>query len=134
MGNLGDRLLKKVNIIEAKMAELVVEEKALLETLENDAQLLKEVIGIFLEDSPGKLAELRTAVTARNSNQIAIGSHSLRGSISVFGCKAAVEAARNLESIGRQGKVECADEAFSVLEREMALVTLALHQISKNAF
>jgi two-component system sensor histidine kinase/response regulator len=114
------------------MIELVLEKKALLERLENDSQLLNEVISIFLADSPGKLAELRAAVAARNSSEIVSGSHSLRGSLSIFGAKAAVEAAQELETIGRQGKVECVEKAFSVFEREMALVTSALDQIAKD--
>jgi two-component system sensor histidine kinase/response regulator len=116
------------------MIDLVFERKALLESLDNDTQLLKEVIAVFLADCPGKLMELRTAVTARDSNQIASGSHALRGSVGTFGAKSAVEAAQNLEFMGRQGKVEGAEEAFSVLEREMALVTSALDQIAKGPF
>jgi two-component system sensor histidine kinase/response regulator len=114
------------------MIELVLERKALLERLENDSQLLNEVIGIFLADSPAKLAELRTAVRARNSSEIANGSHSLRGSLSIFGATTAVEAAQKLESMARQGEVERVDEAFSALECEIALVTSALDQIAKD--
>jgi two-component system, sensor histidine kinase and response regulator len=111
----------------------VVDKKALLDTLDNDAQLLKEVINLFLSDCPEKMAELRTAVGAHNSNQIAIVSHALRGSVSTFGAKNAVEAAQNLESMGRQGKVEGVEEAFSALEREISLVTSDLDQIAKDA-
>jgi HPt (histidine-containing phosphotransfer) domain-containing protein len=78
----------------------------------NDPQLLKEVIGIFFADCPEKLAELRTAVRARNSSQIASGSHALRGSVSTFGAKTAIEAAQKLESMGRQGQVKGVNEAF----------------------
>jgi HPt (histidine-containing phosphotransfer) domain-containing protein len=114
------------------MAELVVERKALLESLDNDTQLLKEVIDIFLADCPGKLAELRSAVTTRNLGQIASASHLLRGSLGTFGAKTAVEAAQKLESMGRQGKVEGVDEAFSALEREVVEVTSALAAIANE--
>jgi len=114
------------------MTEAAVERKALLESLDNDTELLKEVIGIFLADCPGKLEELRMAVTARNSSQIATVSHALRGSVGTFGAGAAVEAAQELESLGRQGKIEGLDEAFSVLERELALVTSALEQMATD--
>jgi two-component system sensor histidine kinase/response regulator len=115
------------------MTEAVVERKALLETLDNDTQLMKEVIGIFLADCPGKLAELRAAVTACNPARIASSSHSLRGSVSTFGARTAAEAAQRLESMAQQGKVEGVAEAFLVLEREMALVTFALEEIAKDA-
>jgi HPt (histidine-containing phosphotransfer) domain-containing protein len=115
------------------MIELAVERKTLLEALENDTQLLNEVVEIFLTDYPGKLAELRTAVTARNCNQIASGSHALRGSIGIFGAKIAAKAAQKLESMGRQEQMESVDEEFAVLEHEMALVASALEQIAKDA-
>jgi two-component system sensor histidine kinase/response regulator len=114
------------------MIDPVVERKELLASLDNNTQLLKEVIGVFLADYPGKLAELRAAVATRNSDQVASGSHALRGSISIFGAKNAVEAAQKLESMGGQGKLEGMEEAFSVLERELALVTSALDQIAKS--
>jgi HPt (histidine-containing phosphotransfer) domain-containing protein len=76
---------------------------------------------------------LRTAVTARNSNQIGNPSHALLGSVATFGTKRAVEAARKLESIGRRGKVKGVDEAFSVLEREFALATSFLEQVANDS-
>jgi HPt (histidine-containing phosphotransfer) domain-containing protein len=116
------------------MVKLVLEREALLETFENDVQLLAEIIRVFLEDTPGRLANLRAAVIGRDSNQIANGSHSLRGSLSMFGAKAAVEAVQRLEYMGRQREVEFVDEAFSAFEREMSLVTSALDLISNNTF
>jgi HPt (histidine-containing phosphotransfer) domain-containing protein len=116
------------------MTRVVVEKTALLETLDNDPQLLREVIGIFLADCPGKLAELRAAITAGDPERIANSSHSLRGSVATFGAQKAVEVAQKLESMGRQGQLQGATEAFSVLEREMALVTSALAEIAKEAF
>jgi two-component system sensor histidine kinase/response regulator len=114
------------------MTRVVVERKALLETLDNDPQLLQEIIGIFLADCPGKLADLQAAVTACNPGQIANSSHALRGSVATFGAQKAVDAAQKLESMGRHGHLEGAAEAFSVLERELALVRAALAEIAKE--
>jgi two-component system, sensor histidine kinase and response regulator len=85
------------------MISLVVERKKLLESLDNDPRMLTELIGTLLADCPETLAELRIAVTARNSKQIANSSHALRGSLSIFGAKTAFDAACALESMGRQG-------------------------------
>ncbi|HLZ51551.1 MAG TPA: Hpt domain-containing protein [Candidatus Acidoferrum sp.] len=115
------------------MTQLVIDRKVLLESLENDAEFLRTIIGIFLADCPGKLAATRAAVVARNLREVMLASHSLKGSVGVFGAKSAVEAAQNLESLGREGKQEGVDEAFALLEREMALVTFALQEIVKDA-
>jgi HPt (histidine-containing phosphotransfer) domain-containing protein len=115
------------------MTELVVERKALLESLDNDAEFLKTLIGIFLADCPGMMAEIRLAVAAREPTRVMSASHALKGSVSFFGAKSAVEAARILESMGKQEKLEGIDEALGVLEREIALVLSALEGIAKEA-
>jgi HPt (histidine-containing phosphotransfer) domain-containing protein len=114
------------------MTPLVVEKQALLESMENDAGFLKTVIGIFLTDCPGMMAEIRSGVAANDPVRIMSASHALRGSVSLFGAKSAIEAARVLESMGKQANLEGVNEAFCVLEREIALVSFALEEIAKE--
>jgi HPt (histidine-containing phosphotransfer) domain-containing protein len=115
---------------EHTVTQLIVERKALLESVENDAEFLKKVIGIFLADYPGMLAEIRVAVAARDATRVMSASHALKGSVSFFGVQRAVEAARILESMGKEEELEGANEALGVLEREMALVVFALEEIA----
>jgi two-component system, sensor histidine kinase and response regulator len=114
------------------MTQLVVERKSLLESVENDAEFLHTVIGIFLADYPGMLAKIRAAVAAHDPTQVMSASHALKGSVSFFGAKCAVETARILESMGKQEKLEGLNEALCALEREMALVVFALEKIRKD--
>ena len=114
------------------MTQLVVEKKTLLESMQNDTEFLKTVIGIFLADCPGMLAAIRAAVAARVPAQIMSASHALKGSVSFFGAKSAVEAARVLESMGKEEKLEEVNGALVVLEREIALVLFALEEIAKE--
>lgn len=114
------------------MIPIVVEKKALLESMENDAEFLKTLIGIFLADCPNMLAAIRAAVDAQDPHEVMSASHALKGSVSVFGAKSAVEAARILESMGQQEQLEGVKEALCVLEREMALVSFALEGIAKE--
>jgi len=114
------------------MTQPVVEKKALLESLENDTEFLKTLIGIFLADCPMKLAAIRVGVVGRDPEKVMKASHSLRGAVSVFGAKSAVDAAQNLESMGREGKQEELGQAFALLEQEMALVTQALEAIANE--
>jgi|HubBroStandDraft_6_1064221.scaffolds.fasta_scaffold34869_2 HPt (histidine-containing phosphotransfer) domain-containing protein len=115
------------------MTQLVVDRKALLESMDNDAEFLKTVIGIFLADCPGMMAEIRLAVTARDPTRVMSASHALKGSVSFFVAKSAVEAARTLESMGKEEKLEGINEALCVLEREIALVLCTLEAIGKEA-
>jgi two-component system, sensor histidine kinase and response regulator len=117
--------------LRGKMAQLVVERKALLEYLGDDTQLLQEVIGIFLADSPGMLAAIRSAVTAHSPIDIMKAAHALKGSLGVFGAENAVATAQKLESMGRDGNIDGSVDTLSILEREMLLVTSALDEIAK---
>jgi HPt (histidine-containing phosphotransfer) domain-containing protein len=85
-----------------------------------------------LADCPGMLAAIRAGVTVRDPGRVMNASHALKGSVSIFGVKRAVQAAQKLESMGREGKQEGLTEAFAVLEQEMALVTFALEEIAKE--
>jgi HPt (histidine-containing phosphotransfer) domain-containing protein len=114
------------------MAQLVVDRKAVLEYLADDTQLLQEVIGLFLADSPGMLAAIQSAVTARVPIDVMKAAHALKGSLGVFGAKDAVDAAQKLESMGRDGNIEGSAETLSILEQEMLLVTSALNEIAKS--
>ncbi|HEV2489535.1 MAG TPA: Hpt domain-containing protein [Candidatus Acidoferrales bacterium] len=115
------------------MSALLVDKKALLENLANDPALLKEVIGIFLTDSPAQLAAIRAAVAGDNPSEVMKTAHSLKGSVGVFGAVSAVAAAQKLESMGRDRKNEKFGDAFAALEREIALVTSALQEIANEA-
>ncbi len=114
------------------MIQLGLEKQALLESLENDAEFLNKVIGIFLADCPGMMADIRAGVAAHDSVRIMTASHALRGSLSLFGAKNAAEAARVLESMGRQAKLDGIHEALCALEREMAPVLGSLEEIAKQ--
>jgi HPt (histidine-containing phosphotransfer) domain-containing protein len=117
---------------EYSMTQPVVEKQALLESMDNDADFLKEIIGIFLADSPKMLAEIRSGVAAKDPVKVMRASHTLKGCVSCFAAKSAVEAASIIESMGRQEKLEGVKEALCILERELALVSLALEEIAKG--
>jgi histidine phosphotransfer protein HptB len=114
------------------MGQLILERRALLESLGNDEEFLQKVIGIFLADCPGILGEIRSGVSLGDSSQVMNASHALRGSVSFFGAETASEAAGTLESMGKQGNLEDVRGALAVLEREISLVSLALEEIAKG--
>lgn len=114
------------------MMQTIIEKDVLLSSMENDVAFLKTVIGIFLADYPAMLSEIRAGLAVNDPTQIMNASHALRGSVSVFGAKEAVEASKILESIARENKLENAHEAVCMLEREMALVASALAEIVKE--
>jgi HPt (histidine-containing phosphotransfer) domain-containing protein len=114
------------------MTQFVVKKRALLESFEGDAEFLNTVLAIFLTDYPRLLSQITAAVAGREAAKIKNTAHELKGSVSFFGVKDAVQAAQNLEFMGQEGNLENVDGALAELEREMARVVLAFEEIKKQ--
>jgi HPt (histidine-containing phosphotransfer) domain-containing protein len=115
------------------MAESVVDREAILVLLNNDTELLKEIVELFLTDYPGMMEAIRTAVAARDPVRLEKAAHILKGSIGNFGAARAVEVAQELETMGRQKVLDGVTEAHSRLEQEVLLVSTSLEKIKKEA-
>lgn len=85
--------------------------------LVGDEQVARELAGLFLEESPRRLAEARAALRRADADGLRLAAHTLAGSLGLFDAAAAYEAARRLETMGRSADLTAAAEAYSVLER-----------------
>ena len=91
---------------------------ALLERLGGDEQLVARVVGLFLEDCPARLRAIKEAVDARSAERIRTEAHALKGAAANLSVSELVEAARMLEQIGAEGRVEAAEAAWERLAVE----------------
>jgi HPt (histidine-containing phosphotransfer) domain-containing protein len=89
-------------------------------------KLARSVVQTLLKDAPKTLAQIEDAVRGKKAEKLASAAHLLKGSLSIFGAPQAVAAARNLQNMGRAGKLaSAADElkdlqkAYEDLEREL---------------
>jgi HPt (histidine-containing phosphotransfer) domain-containing protein len=98
----------------------------LLDRFEGDAELLREVVGLFLNDCPARLSHVRDAVGQRDSATLAQAAHSLKGSVANFGADLAVAAAQRLELMGCAGDWAEVEQALTALETEIENLTSAL--------
>jgi PAS domain S-box-containing protein len=85
--------------------------QALLARLGGDEDLLGEVVGLLLDESPRLLAEAEAAVAAGDAGRLERTAHRLKGAIRNFGTGAAAEAAERLEALGRSGNLDGAAAA-----------------------
>ena len=74
-------------------------------------------------------SSLREAVQRRDAAGIERAAHSLKGSVSTFAAKDAVDAASKLEVIGRDARLEVADAAGASLVHEVARLRKALEEL-----
>jgi HPt (histidine-containing phosphotransfer) domain-containing protein len=84
----------------------------------DDEAILRDVIGLFIEDNPKREAELRRALERRDAELLERAAHTIKGSCVIFGAAAAREAAHALELLGRGRSFEGATEAIARLSKE----------------
>ena len=63
-------------------------------------ELLQELAGLFLDECPQRMAEIREAIARRDAAALEQAAHALKGSVANFGARAAIEAAHRLEMAG----------------------------------
>ncbi len=78
---------------------------AALARVSGDADLLRELAGVFREESPRLMAEIREALGRGDARKVEYAAHTLKGSASFFGARDVVEAAFALERMGRAGQL-----------------------------
>ena len=98
----------------------------LLDRLDGNRSLLRTIVQLFLEDYPRLLSEARDAATRGNRAQLERLAHTLKGAAANFSAKRAVEAARRLEMIAREGDLATATAACAAIESELAEVAPVL--------
>ncbi len=82
----------------------------------NDADLLVELVHIFLEECPHSMTEIRQAVAASDAALLRRSAHTLKGSAAIFGALPVVDAALRLEMMGRENNLAAAATELERLE------------------
>jgi len=102
---------------------------AALARVGGDAELLKELAELFREEWPRSLAHLRAAIESQDAAEIRSAAHGLKGAAANFGAKPAVDAASDLEKMGRDSRLAEAPQALAALEQALASLQAELTEI-----
>ena len=104
-----------------------------LDRLEGDESLGSEIIEMFLQEYPKLLEGVRQAAEQRNAPLLERAAHTLKGSVGDIAASQAFDAARTLELMGREGKLEGADAAVASLETALHQLEPELRKVEKKA-
>lgn len=104
----------------------------LLAHVDGDAALLKEIVGLFIEDYPLLMARLQDAIACGDAKEIERAAHSLKGSVGSFAAKAALNSALRLEQIGKSGDLTEALGAYTTLDAEIDELKTVLLDITMD--
>ncbi len=93
-----------------------VDPAAALSRVGGDRELLKALMEEFFNGYPAQREQLREAIDRDDARTVNRLAHTLAGSVGIFGARAATEAARRLEAMGRSGDLTGAKEAWQRLD------------------
>ncbi|MGA2434045.1 MAG: Hpt domain-containing protein [Bryobacteraceae bacterium] len=110
----------------------VLDREALLDRLGGDVDFLNEIAGLFMDDCPKLMDEIRNAVTEHDATALERSAHTLKGSVSNFGAERARLAALDLETMGRSHTLSNAEDAYKKLESEIDRFQQALGALAEE--
>jgi HPt (histidine-containing phosphotransfer) domain-containing protein len=105
---------------------------ALRQRLSGDHELMTDVIRVFLEDLPVRLAAIKDAVTTRNAGALREAAHVLKGAAANLSAGGLFEAAGVLERLGAESHMDAAQGAWRQLSVEASNVIDVLRGTSPS--
>lgn len=111
---------------EQKMGDEIFNKEEALARVDGDMEFFKEVIGVYLENCPKQMSDIKDAVSKNDSHALERAAHSLKGSVGAFCAKPAFDAALKLEMMGRENNLTDAKNVYTVLEKEIERLKSAL--------
>jgi len=94
--------------------------------------LLEEMIGLFLGETPDRIAEIRRAAEDGDDQALRMVAHTLKGSALALGAGAVASVCQELESMGEAGRLHDTADAIDRLDAEVARLRGALDDVLEH--
>ena len=107
----------------------VLDVDSIVEGFRDHLSLLREVVGIYRDDCPRLLSEIREAVNDGDAHKLKIAAHTLKGSIRYFGETPAFNTAFQLEMLARENKLRNAAGVVEALAEQIDAVNASLSSL-----
>ena len=111
---------------------IVLDESALLALLGGDGETLRELVRVFAQDGPRRLAQMRAALDASDLVALRKAAHTLKGSAGSLCGRSTVQAALRLEETAREGDALKAREQYAAVEAEAGKLQKALADLAER--
>ncbi len=96
----------------------VFDKSDMLDRLGGDEELCKEIIELFIEDTPKQITELKKALENKDASIVQRQAHSLKGASANTSVLGMQEIAFQIEKAGETGDLEIATSLLLKLEEE----------------
>lgn len=100
----------------------------LKEAVEDEA-LLRDILHIFAEETPKKVAALEAAIETGDAQTIEQVAHTLKGELSYLGLTETATQARDLERFGHEHSLVCAAALFQEFKTQLMAAVLSAHDM-----
>lgn len=111
---------------------LQLDRESLLAAYDHDTALVLELLELFAQDCPARLAAIGDAMAARDPRELQASAHALKGALSAFGVEPVVQTARDLEALGRANDLASADPVFARLRTEVEELVAAFAELRRT--
>lgn len=99
---------------------------------DDGGEFLRELVTIFLADTPKCFADLDAAVASGDTVTGTRAAHSVKGSASNFGATRLAKVAKEIESLCRAGQMATSPPLIVDLKAEFAAVELELRALTEG--
>jgi HPt (histidine-containing phosphotransfer) domain-containing protein len=94
--------------------------------------LLEEMIGLFLGETPDRIAEIRRAAEDGDDHALRTAAHTLKGSALALGAGAVASVCQELESMGEAGRLHDTGTAIDRLDAELERLRGVLEDVVEH--
>jgi CheY-like chemotaxis protein len=97
-----------------------------LENVGGSKRVLEEMIELLAVEAPKQMADIETAYDSGDNTALLRAAHTLKGSVALFAADPATAAAKKIELMGRDGKLDNYSAAWDDLEQRVEELLTAL--------
>ncbi len=102
----------------------------LLERVDQDLELLRDLVALYARDWPGLVDQLRQALAQGEAANAQRAAHTLKGMTANLSAAGTAETAHALERMARQGDLQGAAGAIDGLVVQLTALEQALQQVA----
>ncbi|MBI3307540.1 MAG: PAS domain S-box protein [Candidatus Omnitrophica bacterium] len=111
---------------------MIFDVEAGLEHVGGDRDLLRQIVGIFLEDTPGQLLKIKQMLETSDQKMLECYCHGVKGAASNVGAEAVRQIAWDMEKMAKQGDFEKVRLLYPKLEEEFEKTKQYFSKLTKE--
>lgn len=112
--------------------EQAIDKKSLMDMIDNNVDLLKELIRLYLDNLPKLMSQIKDGICKKDAVLIEHPAHALKGMSYNITAQRIANAALSLEKAGRSNELSKVEEMYAILEKEAEDLKKVLDELSQN--